>query len=464
MRVNCIFVNEARNRILLVPAYQGWELPGFDVRLESVDPYDTAFLHKLVKSLVPWNIEPLYAMDFTEAGQTSVLAVFEALGYQLEPAGHGDWFKREDALGNINDSRQKSFAASCLSGNEMNTEKDFMPWLAGGWFREAEAWILEQLAAPHISINSSPVHVKSSFLGKVLRIDTGKGTVYFKAVPRFYNREIAITRALFEWRPKRIPEPIIVDPRRGWMLLGEIKGPTLAQVDREETWQETIRTYARLQRDSIRFINEHPANPFFDMRRDSICPGIDRMLKNLPKLQAGYTEPLGLEEIKVLHQLSPKLKRACVEMESYSVPCALEHGDLHPGNIRITKDGPVFLDWAWSCVTNPFLSVFQLLHERKMPGELNYVRDRLLWTYLREWLDYTYDDRLKALYQLAEKWRFIQYAVADAEWLSSYLKELSGKTIDQGSYLAWTISRRQYYLVKSLRRILEIWGETKPVN
>ncbi|MFH1675807.1 MAG: phosphotransferase, partial [bacterium] len=296
------------------------------------------------------------------------------------------------------------------------------------------------------------------------RIETGAGMVYFKAVSRIYNREIAITRALSEWRPKCIPPPIMIDPRRQWMLFGEVKGPLLAQVDREETWEETLRFYARLQRDSIRFINEHPGNPLFDMRHDSMCPGIDRMLKDLPKIQAGYSEPLSWKEVIILQRLSPRLKQICVEMESYSVPCTLEHGDLHPGNIRITKDGPVFLDWAYSCVTNPFLSVFQLLHERKMPGELRYVRDRLLWTYLKEWLDFTYDDRLKALYKLTEKWRFIQYAVADSQWLSSYLSELSGQTPDPGSYLAWTISRRQYYLIKSLRRILEIWGGVKPAN
>ena len=445
----CLIFNNAQTEILLATSGRGWALPCLEVE-GVLDPYDTARLAALVRTELGITCEPLYAMNVDEAEQHLVLAATVP-----EPGNSGGWFSVERARRHLDDDRQRGL----VTAQGTMTGTSLIPWLDSAFRMKAMAWMTDQLSARDMRITSEIEHVTTSFTGWIMRADTGAGHVYFKAAPKVYCREVAITAILSAWQPDYIPCPLAVDADRQWMLTREVCGPTLAEVERLETWEATVRCYARLQRASIPYFAARLDHPLYDYRPEALPDGIDWMMAEVESLQQGYREPLDDEEIQALRKSAPLLKRMWRRVEDGGIPGALEHGDLHPGNIRITEHGPVFLDWAWSSITHPFLSLSLLLHERKIAKRLLEKRHQLLQAYLSEWTDFAPATSLEMLARLVERWRVIPYAVGDAQWVAAIRQQRGEDSMHENSYPAWTLRQRQHYLVKTLRRLLTLREE-----
>jgi len=86
----------------------------------------------------------------------------------------------------------------------------------------------------------------------------------------------------------------------------------------------------------------------------------------------------------------------------------------------------------------------------------------LLSAYLEEWQEFGKASDLEALSQLVHAWSVIQYAVTDAEWLRTYLRELPPGPFPANWYLGWIVRMRQYYWVKCLRRMLRLVAGSNP--
>ncbi len=253
--------------------------------------------------------------------------------------------------------------------------------------------------------------------------------------------------------------PLAVDSEQRWMLLRDMGGKELNEVPELEVWKDALRAYAQLQIASLTSVDKLLNGLLYDYRLQTMVSKIDLVIADTSSLLGGYQEPLSENELKDLRSLSPKLKVLCTEVGSYGIPCTLEHGDFHAGNIRITKDGPVFYDWAWSCVTHPSLGTAGLLH--KAAKELSTIanaRTRLRDAYLEEWTLYEPLERLRELFELIEQWKVIHAVLADADWVAAIQKELSYKIPLRYSFTDWALQRRQYYLAGVLRRLFNIVG------
>lgn len=445
----CLFFNNTQTEVLLAPSGRRWMLPCLDLQ-EDLFPYDTANLAALVRKELHIACEPLYAMSIGEAKQRGLVLA------AIVPASvdNGVWCSFETAIRLIDDGQQRELVTE--GAFKTITATTIIPWLDSTFRMNAMAWMTNQLAACNVCITSEIEHVKSSFVGWVAFADTSAGRVFFKAAPGVYCREVAITTMLSPLQPDYIPRPLAVDIERQWMLTHEVCGPTLTEVDCLETWEEALRCYAHLQRASIPFLAAHTDFPLYDYRPETLLVGIDWMMAEIQSLQHGYREALDDDEIRALCGSAHLLKDLCRRVADGGVPSALEHGDLHPGNIRITEQNPVFLDWAWSSVTHPFLSLSLLLHERLMPVQLREKRYRLLQTYLNEWTDLAPMASLESLAHLVDRWRIVAYAVGDAQWVAALRQQLGEESILENSYPTWTLRQRQYYLVKTLRRILSL--------
>ena len=442
----CLIFNNEETEILLAASSRGWTLPRLDIE-GDLDPYDTARLAALLREELRLACEPLYAMHIGEAKQRLVLAATTT-----DSANSDGWFNMQAASRQLVDDRLRELVAV----QQTNAGILVVPWLDSGFRRQAMAWVTDQLAARHMRLTSEIAHVKSSFVGWIAHADTDAGRIFFKAAPGVYCREMAITAMLSAWQPEYIPRPLAIDMDRQWMLTREVYGPTLTEVERAETWEDALRCYARLQRASISSLVRHPNSPLYDYRPEALSDGIDWMVAKLEPLQQGYHESLDDGEIHALREAAPLLKALCRQVADGGIPSALEHGDLHPGNIRITEHGPVFLDWAWSSITHPFLSLSLLLHERKIPVGLREERHRLLRAYLDEWTNLAPAASLEALARLVDRWRVIHYAVGDAEWVAAIRQQLGEEPMHEDSYLAWTLRQRQYQMVKTWRRLLAL--------
>jgi RIO-like serine/threonine protein kinase len=340
---------------------------------------------------------------------------------------------------------------------ESGTEKPLMPWSKIGWFDEAATWMTNQLHRLGITAHSPVEQVKSFYTGGTLRVNTDVGYIYFKAIPHAFIREMEITQMLAQWFPTRIPVMLAADSERRWMLLRDIGGIDLSKISEIEVWEDVLRVYAQLQIDSLTFVGELLNGPFYDYQIQTMVSEIDSVIIDTPSLLQGYHESLDETELENLRSLSPKLKALCAEVENYGVPCTLEHGDFHDGNIRITKDGPVFYDWAWSCVTHPFLGPNGLLYKAaKFLPVISNARTRLRDAYLEAWTVYEPLNCLRELFNLIEQWKVLHAVLIDAEWVAAIQKELSHRVPLRYSFTEWALQKRQYYLARVLRRLFDL--------
>lgn len=60
-----------------------------------------------------------------------------------------------------------------------------------------------------------------------------------------------------------------------------------------------------------------------------------------------------------------KVKDACLQLESYNIPCTLVHGDFHKGNVTLAPAGSstevILFDWQYACIGHPFCDFFLLM-------------------------------------------------------------------------------------------------------
>jgi hypothetical protein len=455
--VYCI-ITEPRSRQVLLRAADGrWELPRFAVHAcEDAHTWDPSGVAESIRREAGVHVVPSYAME-TRA-PALVVAAFEASAGQGEPAQGWGWVGAEGVGGRLGDEVQSSLVADHFAGQQLCVETGMVPWLRAGWSDEVETWVRAELGARGIALTSSPELVTTRFVGRVLRLETSAGRMYFKAASHVFCREVVIAVEVAAWQAAHVPRLVAADVTRRWMVTRDVSGPTLAEVDAVEAWEEVVRACARLQKESIQGLAEGSLSSLYDWRPETVAGGLEGLMEELEWLQEGYDDPLSPDEAAALRAGMPRLREMCLEVARGGVPATLEHHDLHPGNVRISGGTPVFLDWAWSSVTHPFLSLCSLVPEGVLPAGVRPARERLVRAYFEEWKEYGSPDALAAVFDLVDRWKVVEYGFADAEWMRAYLEELAGRTVPERSYLAWILRMRQYYLVKCLRRMVGLVG------
>jgi uncharacterized protein (TIGR02172 family) len=151
--------------------------------------------------------------------------------------------------------------------------------------------------------------------------------------PDWVDYEARIARAVYE---AGIPSPeageiVTVDGRRG-LLYERLEGPSMLENMNARPWM--LLKYARSLAELHRQIH-----------RQSIS--------RLPS----YKDRLGYDIRNNAH-LSEKLRRKALDLLS-SLPNQEKicHGDYHPGNVLLTKSGPVVIDWMTACIGSPAADV-----------------------------------------------------------------------------------------------------------
>jgi hypothetical protein len=90
-----------------------------------------------------------------------------------------------------------------------------------------------------------------------------------------------------------------------------------------------------------------------------------------------------------LTSLGDGLKESCSLLRSFGIPDTLGHVDFNPGNILVSSDRCVILDWAEGCVANPLITFEYLRRHIERSGVQEPAADaRLTAAYLRPWASY----------------------------------------------------------------------------
>ena len=223
-----------------------------------------------------------------------------------------------------------------------------MRWTEPDWFAEAEAWIRDRVA---VTGELDQFHVR--WWSTVIRVPTGEGDLYFKAVAPGFGFEPALTVRLFDLAPDRVTPVVDADLDRAWMLMRDA-GTRLRELVLTPTdlrhWELALPRYAELQL---------AATPIYD---ELLALGVpDSRLAVLPdQLRAVLAGPVrGLtptEQERALAAL-PEFESLCRELDGYGIAETIQHDDLHDGQVFFTRGQYVFFDWGDSCISHPFHSL-----------------------------------------------------------------------------------------------------------
>lgn len=204
-------------------------------------------------------------------------------------------------------------------------------------------WARSELAARGIACTGAAEETRRRPWSLLARIPTTAGTVWVKANARAFAHEGPLLAEIARLCPDAVPEPLAVQPDRGWLLTKD--GGATGGDDR--VWTTVVRSYADLQ---------HSLSAHVDTLRATGTP---------------YLPPAQLISVyrDFEHRapgLGDRIEEAAGELASFG-RLSVEHNDLRPGNVFAGSTR--LFDWGDAVLTHPFLSM-TLLHS---PYRVDYL-------------------------------------------------------------------------------------------
>jgi len=391
-------------RVLLLRGDRTWRPPRVLVRerawMANAGVVVPAFERRL--GTRPWLLRHL---DFREEEERDLLEAVQELELADEswqaPA-NGRWAAREDI-----DRLRLPEADRELVGSYLDRIEDVTParsaWSRPGWRGEVLAW----LAAELVRLGRRLVAVEQQKvwgISTVLRVRTDRGDLWFKAsapLPLFVN-EAVVTQRLATRFPGYVPEPVALDPDRGWILFEPFDA--LGWDEPLETRRKLFRRFAELQVRSAGDTAASLADGCLDRRLPVLARQVEELLANrraLHRLDPG--------EVRAVRRIAPRLQEAIRRLDELGLPAALVHGDLHPAN-AMRLDGEIaYFDWTDACVAHPFVDLHSLQWE---PEEA--IREALLDAYLGPWRAVAGEETLREAVVLSRVATPLHHAVSYA--------------------------------------------------
>jgi aminoglycoside phosphotransferase (APT) family kinase protein len=288
-----------------------------------------------------------------------------------------------------------------------------------------------------------------------MRLPTRQGFLYFKALLNERALELPLTQDLSRRHPGLVPNLLAVEPRQHWIVMEEFGGPLLRDVPTEANWEAALRAYARLQIDSLAGVDRLLALGCADRRPEAMASSLDALIEAVPRRLDDPRTRLTDAELSRLRARAPRLKVMCAALEECGVPVALEHGDLHAGNIAVTRRGPLLFDWSASCVTHPFFCLGDLLEDNDELPSAPETIDRLRECYLEAWTRYAPMDRLLTTYRRCRSLRPLLHALGSERTVALYQGMLDRPNHCRITATGWSLGQAQWWLADHLRKLQE---------
>jgi hypothetical protein len=239
-----------------------------------------------------------------------------------------------------------------------------------GWRRTVTEWVAVRAATVGLSLTGKFRQLNASATFSLLRFETEGPALWFKAVGEPNVHEFAITLALAGLFPHFVPR--VIGHRADWnaWLSVEAEGTHLSDTDPSSAWQQAAATLASLQIAScghgLHLIDAGSK----DIRICSLVPQVQPFFERMAELMELQTKltPLPLTRAEI-RSLSEEVRSRLDELRAVDIPNTLGHLDFNPGNILVSPEQCVFLDWAEAYVGHPFFTFQYLLeHCRRFHG------------------------------------------------------------------------------------------------
>jgi hypothetical protein len=358
------------------------------------------------------------ALSKTEDGRSSPsFAIMEVIDDGNTPDGM--IWTPADLAASMTDTSFSDGTAIRSAVEDLNHDKDGgKPFSRPGWLPALFAWVENEIRPLGLRLTGRFEQLNSSPTFSLLRIETTGRPVWFKATgePNAHERPLSI--ALARLLPAHVPRIIAVHPLWNGWLAEHVTGVSLDQTNDIRAWERTAQQLAELQISSIEKAAEMLAAGLKDLRIAAASREIDSFLARMGELMALQVKPnpapLGPSELATL---GDTLKTSCQIVESFGLPATIGHLDFNPGNILLSEERCVFLDWAEGALTHPLVT-FEYLREHlaRSGVDTTVSEQRLITAYLRPWSSFYAPEQLKEPLRFSPLLAVFIYAVASGRW------------------------------------------------
>src|SRR5579859_3514335 len=391
---------------LLVAGEGGWALPRHDTD-------EAPAIRQLVRERYGLDASLLGTAGgrYLDAERDEATAVFalEVHGVPGTLPPGARWIGRADlARLPLVDEGQRPIIEQWLREREDGaTPPKRVAWARPGWLDTAAVWICAELdRLGYMSIG--PIEqVRIRPWSAVLRITTGAGAVYFKAVTPSAAFEVPLTQALAGMLPAQTPNVLAADTERHWLLMadaGTSLAPALRAGGDPAPYAAALGEFARYQLATVPYVGRLVALGCPDRRLERLPALFARTVADRDTLLVGRIGGFSESDYARLRAITPEVERLCARLASYHMPtAALHHDEITPGHVIPAHDGGyIFFDWGDCGVTHPLCSLMMVLRWARLVSRyddqaLASLRD----AYLAPWAAYEPLERAREAYALA---------------------------------------------------------------
>ncbi|MGH9734221.1 MAG: phosphotransferase [Candidatus Acidiferrales bacterium] len=402
--------------ILLLPVGHSWVLP----RVE-IERHQRVAEQLTTEAARAWGMETCCLFVPPAApgrAEQAACAVLEPVGQNAAPPGSARWLPSAAAAQYCDSAEAAAVGNALTETRAYVTGQKRGPFARPGWVRELFIWANEQLAPLGLRLTGKFEQLNASPTFALVRLEVEQGAVWFKATGEPNAHELPVTAELARIFPRYLP-PIfgIHSEWNGW-LSAEARGVSLDKTRELRVWERVAASLAQFQIESIEETDRLLASQLKDLRPailiKCVDPFVSRMSDFMAVQEKADPAPLASSELTALSKM---LRDSCTALESVGLPNTVGHTDFNPGNIVVSDDRCVFLDWAEGCVANPALTFeYVRVHMRRCGIDHPTAVERLASAYLRPWTAFYAPEKLKETLALAPLLAVFAFAVSTDSW------------------------------------------------
>jgi len=410
------------SEILLLPNGPRWTLP----RVE-IDPQQRCAEQLTAEVRRAWGLETycllVPGLPLSNAGEEPKCAAMESTRQNDRVPAGAFWISRRRAAASLEPAEAQLIREMLRELTAYATNEKPGPFARPGWLRDLCRWVEGQLAPFGLRLTGGIRQLNASPTFSLIRLETDREAVWFKATREPNSHELRVTVALARLFPGHIPSILGVHPSWNGWLSEEVAGVPLAEIAEFPAWERAAEGLAELQIASIGKTAELIEAQAKDLRIPRLAERIDPFLTRMKEVMAAQEKPAPAPLVESeIATLAEGLKESCRLLEAFGLPNTLGHVDVNPGNILVSADRCVFLDWAEACVGNPLLTFEYLCQHMARSGIAKpAAADHLASAYLRPWLSFHSPEDLRRALALAPLVAVFAYALANESWRSPEL-------------------------------------------
>lgn len=287
-------------------------------------------------------------------------------------------------------------------------ETDYSPWMRNtraAWETAVHAWLSTvggTVFGPVLTVTV----VKERPWSAVHRVTFETAVAYFKACGAAGRHELPLLRYLAQQDSVCVPQILAADETRGWLLLadnGRILRDVLPDAEQIAVFPELLAHYAEVQIASTNHVAWLRSIGLPD-RRVSRLPALLEGLLARDTSWVGRSPEAAAALRGTAGGLLPRLREVCEALVGTPYAAALDHGDLHRGNVAIEDGRCTLIDWGDACLTHPFASLLvplETLLQHVAPAETARWAYRLRDAYLEPWETFAPRQQLQVEFEQA---------------------------------------------------------------